>query len=55
MQILSKISVDLMRPGSGAVKAMQHDDCTRAAEISLLCDGAPWQPPEGVTAAVGYE
>lgn len=55
MQILSKISVDLMRPGSGAVKAMQHDDCTRAAEISLLCDGAPWQPPESVTAAVGYE
>ena len=55
MQIQTKISVDLNRPCTQTVPAMQHDGQTRAVEISLLCDGQPWQPPEGVTAAIGYE
>lgn len=55
MQIQTQISVDLNRPCTQTVPAMQHDGSTRAVEISLLRDGQPWQPPEGVTAAVGYE
>ena len=55
MQIQTKIGVDLNRPGIQAVPAMQHDGQTRAVEISLRCDGEAWQPPEGVTAAIGYE
>lgn len=55
MQISSAINVDLLHPGSGTVKAMQHDGYTRAVDISLLCGGEPWQPPEGITIAVGYE
>lgn len=55
MQVLSQICVDLNRPGVQTVPAMQHDGQTRAVEISLMCDGQPWQPPEGVTAAIGYE
>lgn len=55
MQVQTKISVDLNRPFLQTVPAMQHDGATRAVEIALLCDGQPWQPPEGVTAAIGYE
>ena len=55
MQIQTQISVDLNRPGLQTVPAMQHDGQTRAVEVALLCDGQPWQPPEGVTAAIGYE
>ena len=55
MQIQTKIDVDLNRPGTQTVPAMQHDGQTRAVEISLFCDGQPWQPPEGATAAIGYE
>ena len=55
MQIQTQISVDLNRPGTQTVPAMQHDDQTRAVEIALLSDGQPWQPPEGVAAAIGYE
>ena len=55
MQIQTQISVDLNRPCTQTVPAMQHDGSTRAVEISLLRDGQPWQPPEGVTAAIGYE
>ena len=54
MQIQTQISVDLNRPCTQTVPAMQHDGSTRAVEISLLRDGQPWQPPEGVTAAIGY-
>ena len=55
MQIQSQISADLNRPGVQTIPAMQHDGQTRAVEISLQCDGEAWQPPEGVTAAIGYE
>ena len=55
MQIQTQISVDLNRPCTQTVPAMQHDGSTRAVEIALLRDGQPWQPPEGVTAAIGYE
>ena len=55
MQIQTQITVDLNRPGIQTVPAMQHDAQTRAVAISLLCDGQPWQPPEGVTAAIGFE
>ena len=55
MQIQTQISVDLNRPGIQTVPAMQHDGQTRAVDISLMCGGQPWQPPEGVTAVIGYE
>ena len=55
MQIQTQITVDLNRPGIQTVPAMQHDAKTRAVAISLLSDGQPWQPPEGVTAAIGFE
>lgn len=55
MQIQTQITVDLNRPGIQTVPAMQHDAQTRAVAISLLSDGQPWQPPEGVTAAIGFE
>ena len=55
MQIQTQISVDLNRPCTQTVPAMQHDGSTRAVEIALLRDGQPWQPPAGVTAAIGYE
>ena len=55
MQVQSQIQVDLNRPGEGSVPVMQHDGNTRSIAIVLLSDGTPWQPPEGVTAALGYE
>ena len=55
MQIQTQITVDLNRPGIQTVPAMQHDGHTRAVAISLLSDGQPWQPPEGITAAIGFE
>ena len=55
MQIQSQITVDLNRPGVQTVPAMQHDGQTRAVQVCLQCDGQPWQPPEEVTAAIGYE
>ena len=55
MQTQSQISVDLNRPYIQTVQAMQHDGGTRVVDISLLQDGAPWQPPAGVSVAIGYE
>lgn len=55
MQVQSQIRVDLNRPGDGSAAAMQYDGNTRSIAIALYCDGTPWQPPEGVTAALGYE
>lgn len=55
MQIQTQITVDLNRPGIQTVPAMQHDGQTRSVAISLQCNGQPWLPPEGVTAAIGYE
>lgn len=55
MQVQTQISVDLNQSGTQTVQAMQHDGQTRAVEIALQCAGQPWQPPEGITAAIGYE
>lgn len=55
MQVQSQIQVDLNRPGEGSVPVMQYDGNTRSIAIALYADGTPWQPPEGVTAALGYE
>lgn len=55
MQIQTQIRVDLNQSGAQTVQAMQYDGQTRAVEIALQSAGQPWQPPEGVTAAIGYE
>lgn len=55
MEVRSQISIDLNSPVSPEVPVMQHDINTRILEISLFCADVPWQPPEDVTAAIGYE
>lgn len=56
MNVTSKISVDLALPNTGTlVNAVQGDGNTRSVEISLLSDGRPWTPPEGVEVAVAYQ
>lgn len=55
MQIQTQIRADLIRPEIQTAQAMQHDGQTRTLDIALTCDGQPWQPPEGVSAVVGYE
>ena len=55
MQAQSQIRVDLSHSGTQEVKAMQHDINTRVVDIQLFNADVPWQPPEGVTAAIGYE
>ena len=55
MQVQSQIQVDLNRPGEVSVPAMQYDGSTRSIAVALFADGTPWQPPEGVSAALGYE
>lgn len=55
MNVISKISVDLTRPNMGTrVNAVQGDGNTRSVDITLLADGQPWKPPEGVEAAIAY-
>ena len=55
MNVTSKIVADLTRPNIGArVNAVQGDGNTRLAEITLLCGGVTWTPPEGVEAAIAY-
>ena len=55
MNVTSKISVDLTRQNVGQrVNAVQGDGNTRLVEITLLCGGAPWTPPDGVEAAIAY-
>lgn len=55
MQVTTKITVDLTRQNVGQrVNAVQGDGNTRLAEITLLCGGLPWTPPEGVEAAIAY-
>ena len=55
MNVVSKIVADLTRPNIGArVNAVQGDGNTRLAEITLLCGGVTWTPPEGVEAAIAY-
>ena len=55
MIVTSKISVDLTRANIGArVNAVQGDGNTRSVEITLLSDGRPWTPPDGVDVAIAY-
>lgn len=55
MNVTSKISVDLTRQNVGQrVNAVQGDGNTRLVEITLLCGGVTWTPPEGVEAAISY-
>ncbi len=55
MQIIHHLQIDLARrmptPPIGAV---QNEINTRAVSISLLENGAKWEVPEGVTAAVAF-
>lgn len=56
MNVTSKISVDLTRQNIGArVNSVQGDGNTRSVDISLLADGKPWTPPDGVEAAIAYK
>lgn len=55
MIVNSKITVDLTSTNAGeTINAMQGDCHTRSVEVTLLAGGQPWQPPEGVEAAVAY-
>lgn len=55
MQVQTQIRVDLNAPGEASVPVMQYDGSTRSIRICLLSNGEPWLPPEGVSAAMGYE
>ncbi|HAL88851.1 MAG TPA: hypothetical protein DFH97_07090 [Clostridiales bacterium] len=55
MEVQTQIQADLQIPEGTAVPVMQHDGLTRRLLVTLLSGGESWQPPEGVTAAVGYE
>lgn len=55
MKVTTKISVDTTRPNTGArVDAIQWDENTRDAEISLMSGGEPWWPPKDVEISVAY-
>ena len=55
MEVQTQIQADLQIPEGTAVPVMQHDGLTRRLLVTLLSGGESWQPPEGVTPAVGYE
>lgn len=55
MEVQTQIQADLLIPEGTAVPVMQHDGGTRRLLVTLLSGGESWQPPAGVTAAVGYE
>lgn len=56
MQVTTKIAVDLTRPNIGTqVNAIQGDGNTRYVEITLMADGKPWTPTDGVEAAIAYK
>ena len=55
MEVQAQIQADLQIPEGTAVPVMQHDGLTRRLLVTLLSGGESWQPPEGVTPAVGYE
>lgn len=55
MTITRNIAVDLAVPRIlPPVKMMQGDQYSRCIEISLTCDGVPWEPPAGATVQAGY-
>lgn len=55
MQIIYRIPIELTRRSALApLDAVQGDGNTRAVKISLLENGAPWEVPAGVTAAVAF-
>ena len=55
MEVQTQMQADLQIPEGTAVPVMQHDGLTRRLLVTLLSGGESWQPPEGVTPAVGYE
>ena len=55
MKIIHHLTVELTRREEELpLDAVQGDGNTRAVKISLLENGAPWEVPEGVTAAVAF-
>ena len=55
MTVTKKITMDVNRTGiPPLLYAMQGDQYSRHIEITLTCDGASWEPPEGVTVQAGY-
>lgn len=55
MIITSKIKMDLALSGSTQrVCVVQDDKYSRNLEITLLCNGVPWEVPEGATGVVRY-
>lgn len=54
-RIINKLKMDLMRPGERqVVYAVQGEQNIRAVEISMYCDGVPWQIPQDALAMVRY-
>lgn len=54
-KIVSKISLDMMKPGSvPLIHAVQGECNTRIVELSLTCEGEAWQIPENTILAVRY-
>ena len=55
MQIIHHLTIDMVRPLPAVpLDAVQGDGSTRAVKLSLLENGAPWEVPAGVTAAVAF-
>ena len=55
MQIIHHLTIDMVRPLPAVpLDAVQGDGSTRAVKISLLENGAPWEVPAEVTAAVAF-
>lgn len=56
MKIVSKVNIDLGNPENPRwIRVMQADTNTRCVEISLFQDGAVWDIPAGITAAVAFK
>lgn len=55
MEIIQKFKTDLLKPGSPFwLNAVQNDDLSRTVELTLLCGGESYTPPEGTVAAVAF-
>ncbi len=55
MQIIYRMRIEMtQRSVLPPVDAVQGDGSTRAVKLSLLENGAPWEVPAGVTAAVAF-
>lgn len=55
MNVINKINIDLTSRGViPRIDAVQFDENSRVAEISVYSGGIPWQIPDGVEISVSY-